>query len=281
MKRVIFIILLILLATNFASAEGEMTICTMDAMQCPDGSWVGRSGSNCEFNCSDIGIGHTESIVDCYGDDGLTDCMPSGLIVDPVLNPRPVLVEDCPNSYKPVCAVLPTPKCLIDNTCKILQPSPVTYSNDCIAKNKGAKILYEGKCDGDLRLEQLEFSKKTIQNNSRKEAPDNCLSWFDGCNHCGRATDDGSLVCTEMACQEHDEPRCLEYVEDLLSNGVNPAEEQISQIEKKEEYRVVQKTQTKKLFGIFKINFKTEMQLNENTGKIIKEKKPWYSFLLF
>ena len=25
--------------------------CTMDAMQCPDGSWVGRSGKNCEFIC--------------------------------------------------------------------------------------------------------------------------------------------------------------------------------------------------------------------------------------
>jgi uncharacterized protein YneF (UPF0154 family) len=25
--------------------------CTMDAMQCPDGSWVGRSGPNCEFKC--------------------------------------------------------------------------------------------------------------------------------------------------------------------------------------------------------------------------------------
>lgn len=27
--------------------------CTMDAMQCPDGSWVGRSGPNCRFVCPD------------------------------------------------------------------------------------------------------------------------------------------------------------------------------------------------------------------------------------
>lgn len=26
-------------------------MCTLDAMQCPDGSWVGRSGPNCEFMC--------------------------------------------------------------------------------------------------------------------------------------------------------------------------------------------------------------------------------------
>lgn len=29
----------------------EGVFCTMDAMQCPDGSWVGRTGPNCEFVC--------------------------------------------------------------------------------------------------------------------------------------------------------------------------------------------------------------------------------------
>lgn len=28
---------------------GLGTICTQEAMQCPDGSWVGRTGPNCEF----------------------------------------------------------------------------------------------------------------------------------------------------------------------------------------------------------------------------------------
>ena len=27
----------------------EGGVCTMDAMQCPDGSYVGRKGSNCDF----------------------------------------------------------------------------------------------------------------------------------------------------------------------------------------------------------------------------------------
>lgn len=31
--------------------EEEGVICTMDAMQCPDGSWVGRTGPNCQFVC--------------------------------------------------------------------------------------------------------------------------------------------------------------------------------------------------------------------------------------
>lgn len=29
----------------------EAVMCTQEAMQCPDGSWVGRSGPTCEFKC--------------------------------------------------------------------------------------------------------------------------------------------------------------------------------------------------------------------------------------
>lgn len=29
----------------------NQVMCTMDAMQCADGSWVGRSRPNCEFVC--------------------------------------------------------------------------------------------------------------------------------------------------------------------------------------------------------------------------------------
>ncbi len=31
--------------------DDEMVACTMDALQCSDGSWVGRTGSTCEFVC--------------------------------------------------------------------------------------------------------------------------------------------------------------------------------------------------------------------------------------
>ncbi len=30
----------------------EQIMCTQDAKQCQDGSWVGRSGPHCEFICS-------------------------------------------------------------------------------------------------------------------------------------------------------------------------------------------------------------------------------------
>ena len=34
-----------------ASSSREQIMCTQDARQCPDGSWVGRSGPACEFKC--------------------------------------------------------------------------------------------------------------------------------------------------------------------------------------------------------------------------------------
>ncbi len=37
--------------TEYAPNKPEEVICTQDAMLCPDGSYVGRSGPNCEFVC--------------------------------------------------------------------------------------------------------------------------------------------------------------------------------------------------------------------------------------
>ena len=57
---IIFIILVIILLVGGIysvvkqggeSVGGEPIACTMDAMMCPDGSYVGRTGPNCEFVC--------------------------------------------------------------------------------------------------------------------------------------------------------------------------------------------------------------------------------------
>jgi hypothetical protein len=34
--------------------DGEQVFCTADAMMCPDGSYVGREGPNCEFKACPI-----------------------------------------------------------------------------------------------------------------------------------------------------------------------------------------------------------------------------------
>ena len=33
------------------AAPADQVMCIQDAKQCPDGTWVGRSGPNCEFKC--------------------------------------------------------------------------------------------------------------------------------------------------------------------------------------------------------------------------------------
>lgn len=54
---VIFVLLLTIgigLAMYFENENSivdEPIACTADAMQCPDGTWVGRTGPNCEFVC--------------------------------------------------------------------------------------------------------------------------------------------------------------------------------------------------------------------------------------
>lgn len=45
------------------AAETETVICTMDAMMCPDGSYVGRSGPSCEFKCPESAATSTPKAV--------------------------------------------------------------------------------------------------------------------------------------------------------------------------------------------------------------------------
>lgn len=52
--------------------------CTMDAMQCPDGTWVGRSGPNCEFVCSGQNVDPNGPPYPTYGDDTPGDDNGSG-----------------------------------------------------------------------------------------------------------------------------------------------------------------------------------------------------------
>ncbi|MDO8548499.1 MAG: hypothetical protein Q7R71_02400, partial [bacterium] len=50
---VIVVVGIFALVQNVRPPAGQVA-CTADAMQCPDGSWVGRSGPNCEFACPPV-----------------------------------------------------------------------------------------------------------------------------------------------------------------------------------------------------------------------------------
>lgn len=43
------------------TTKPEMVACTMDAMMCPDGSYVGRTGPKCEFVCPNISVSTTSN----------------------------------------------------------------------------------------------------------------------------------------------------------------------------------------------------------------------------
>jgi hypothetical protein len=47
---------------EYKKPDQEQVVCTMDAKLCPDGSYVGRSGPNCEFICPEQPATSTKNI---------------------------------------------------------------------------------------------------------------------------------------------------------------------------------------------------------------------------
>ncbi len=114
--------------------------------------------------------------------------------------PDPIKDNDekiCTMEYSPVCGQPPIPECLKKMLCKMPTPLPKTYSNKCLMESDGAEFLYEGQCQDKIPR--------------NFEIPENCVSWFDGCNTCG--VENGQLkYCTKRACRENpDGARCLKF----------------------------------------------------------------------
>jgi hypothetical protein len=101
------------------SAAG--TICTQDAKQCSDGSYVSRHGVNCEFDVCP-GEGATAQSVACKSDQRL--------------------VNACTEEYAPVCGAVEV-QC-IKAPCN---PVPKTYPNSCFAcMDKSVQSYTAGAC---------------------------------------------------------------------------------------------------------------------------------------
>lgn len=74
----------------------EEVACTMDATQCPDGSWVGRTGPNCQFVCP------TPNQTSCCGYavlNGKCTALPECFWC----NPNATTLQQCENSIKSSC----------------------------------------------------------------------------------------------------------------------------------------------------------------------------------
>ena len=120
----------------------NLIACTADAMQCPDGSYVGRSGPNCEFSCPEV----------------------------KVVEPKVDLPQICTTQYEPVCAQK-TIYC-IQAPCP--QPELETFSNSCVAKSQGANIVHMGECE---TIDEEEIQDLTAPKNC-KSWFDGCNNCF-------------------------------------------------------------------------------------------------------
>lgn len=76
-----------------AAGVPEGTVCTMDAYECPDGSWVGRTGPNCEFVCPEASSTATS-----------TSARPGGPLLTGELVGQVLLGPTCPVVQNPPSA---------------------------------------------------------------------------------------------------------------------------------------------------------------------------------
>ena len=78
---------LVYFTTSESQEDDDIIFCTADAMQCPDGSYVGRTGPNCEFNCPllpdvpDDVQAHIDSKADLIT---LANPVPNGIVESPL-----------------------------------------------------------------------------------------------------------------------------------------------------------------------------------------------------
>lgn len=136
-KNIILMFVLFGIMQTYASED--MVMCTMDAKQCSDGSWVGRTGPNCEFVCP----GETKKMDSSWDtdNDGINDCEKNGTCDDSIDYSLPKQ-KACTREYMPVCGEIQV-QC-IKAPC---YPVKQTFSNKCEMENNSlATFLYTGEC---------------------------------------------------------------------------------------------------------------------------------------
>ncbi|MCA9487271.1 MAG: hypothetical protein KC548_06465 [Nanoarchaeota archaeon] len=148
--------------------EDNLSVCTRDAKICPDGTAVGRSGPNCEFEaCPDSGD-PSETCPEIYSPVcGLkeVECIQAPCDSVPVTYVNRCELEhagaifmkngacedqnettSCTAVYEPVCGQPPMPECLEGLACIQVMPDPQTYSNACTMNAARATLIHEGEC---------------------------------------------------------------------------------------------------------------------------------------
>lgn len=139
-------------STSEQPVEPQLIFCTADAKQCPDGSFVGRTGPNCEFDscllqlpiacASDAKICPDGSTVSRTGPNcEFAECSTPE---KKLCTSESRLAEMCGEIYAPVCAAVRV-EC-VTTPCN---PVPRTYSNECFAcMNERVLSFQDGECSG-------------------------------------------------------------------------------------------------------------------------------------
>ena len=121
---IVVLFFVIIIGIYFAFAKQKPiypTACTADAMQCPDGSYVGRTGPNCEFKCPRV---NPRPTTECTKD---SDCPSSQYICQEIQG----IGTACP-SNDPSC--IPT-NTIIQGECKLKEGSRCSGDFDCASGN--------------------------------------------------------------------------------------------------------------------------------------------------
>jgi len=107
-------------AVNSGAGDEDLVECTADAMVCPDGSAVGRTGPDCEFSA----------------------CPKETITVSKLCTAAQKATEICTMEYAPVCGLVEV-QC-VTTPCN---PVPQTFGNACGACAQGNVDSYtEGEC---------------------------------------------------------------------------------------------------------------------------------------
>jgi hypothetical protein len=142
---------------------------------CPDGSYVGRTGPNCEF----------------------TACP------NTPTTPTPV-TSSCPNIYTTIrygqknTQVVELQKYLFT---KYNVQTQTTGYFGMITRSHVIQFQKDNGLQADGIVGMQTRSKiQTLCSQMVKTPADSCKIWFDGCNTCSRTTPGGTMACTMMAC---------------------------------------------------------------------------------
>ncbi len=186
MKNIIqtLVLFVVLVLTSQISAQSQIA-CTMDARMCPDGSYVGRTGPNCEFTaCS-------------------TDVTPVPPKTSTSSNICTSLSVDSPKFGQKNSSVTNLQKYLFAIYNPSMTPTGYfgTLTRSYILRfQKDNGIAQVGLVGPATRAALKRTCDMHYSSVHAEQPPTSCKVWFDGCNTCYRSTEGGPLACTKMAC---------------------------------------------------------------------------------